>query len=133
MSTFLTADQILAADDIKTKVVEVPEWGGSVIIKTMTGTERDKFEAESVKTKGGKQEQNFDNFRARLVAAATVDENGVLLFQNRHQIALLGKKSVAALQRLFNEIQELNGISDDDVDNLTEGFDKDDDEASTSA
>ncbi len=33
----LTKDQIKQAKDTKTDEVEVPEWGGTVIIKTMQG------------------------------------------------------------------------------------------------
>ena len=38
----LTADQILAADDMGLKEVAVPEWGGSVFIRVMTVGERDE-------------------------------------------------------------------------------------------
>ena len=40
----LTADQILAADDMGLKEVNVPEWGGSVYIRVMTVGERDEYE-----------------------------------------------------------------------------------------
>ena len=32
----LTRDEILAADDIKTEDVEVPEWGGDVRVSVMS-------------------------------------------------------------------------------------------------
>ena len=46
--TILTRDQILQANDLVTETVEVPEWGGSVFVKSLTGVERDQFEAAIV-------------------------------------------------------------------------------------
>ncbi len=41
----LSKDAILAAKDTKLSgEISVPEWGGSVYVKTLTGTERDAFE-----------------------------------------------------------------------------------------
>ena len=44
---------ILAAEDLKTETVAVPEWGGEVRVRTLTGTERDAFESGLV-AEGGK-------------------------------------------------------------------------------
>lgn len=118
----LTKEAILAADDRKTEEVPVPEWGGSVMIRTLSGRERDEFESSTIKVRGGKREENFANFRARLVSLCMVDETGQRLFKTRAEIDMLGNKSVAALQRVFNKAQELNGMSEQDVEELTEGF-----------
>jgi hypothetical protein len=40
----LTKEQILSADDIKTETVLVPEWGGDVIVRGLSGVERDAYE-----------------------------------------------------------------------------------------
>lgn len=128
----LSKDQILNADDRKTEEVNVPEWGGSVLVRSLSGRERDEFESSSVETRGGKQSVNQENFRARLVALCVVDEHGQRLFKSKGEVAMLGNKSVAALQRIFNKCQELNGFSEEDVEELTEGFDEDPDEPSTS-
>lgn len=128
----LTREQILNADDRKTQVVEVPEWGGSVMIRTLSGKERDRFEASLQVTRGSKTKQNYDNFRARLISLCVVNESGERTFSDA-DIALLGEKSVAALQRVFNACNELNGLSDADVEELTQGFDEGATEDSTSA
>ena len=47
----LSRDQILKAKDIKKETVNVPEWGGKVIVMGMTGKRRDEFEQEIVKGK----------------------------------------------------------------------------------
>lgn len=127
----LSRDQILNADDRKTVEVDVPEWGGTVLVRSLTGAERDKFEASMLEMKNGKQRQNFDNFRARLVSMCLVNEAGELIF-NSSDLKMLGNKSTAALQRVFNKCNEINGLSDADVEELTEDFDRGADGASTS-
>ena len=130
--SLLSRDDILNKDDRKTEEVHVPEWGGSVLVRSLSGRERDEFEASTVKIKQGKQEQNYDNFRARFVALCVVDESGQRLFKTRQEVQMLGNKSVAALQRVFNKAQELNGMSEQDVEDLTESFDEGPDEDSIS-
>ena len=50
----LSKADILRADDIKTIEVAVPEWGGSVLLRGLTGRERDLFE-ESILDQTGKK------------------------------------------------------------------------------
>jgi|AntDeeMetagen192_2_1112575.scaffolds.fasta_scaffold04210_2 ABC-type uncharacterized transport system ATPase component len=110
----LTKQQILEASDTKTQEVEVPEWVGSVTIQTMTGYARDQFEG-SITGKNGAV--NTTNIRAKLVAACVVDDAGELMFGEK-DIAKLGKKSAAALERVFSAAQSMNRISDNDVEEL---------------
>lgn len=121
MSKYLSRDQILAAPERDYRDVAVPEWGGTVRVRSLTGTERDRFESSLTVIKGGKQKSNTENFRARLVALSVVDEEGNLLFSPPDVVAL-GKKSVAALQRVFDVCNEMNNISDEDIDELTSDF-----------
>jgi hypothetical protein len=109
MSQLLTKAAILASQDLKHENIDIPEWGGVVRLRTMTGAERDAFEARSIQTHGDKREVDMSNFRARLVAQTLVDENGALLF-NENEITALGGKSAAALDRCFEAAQRLNGI-----------------------
>lgn len=127
----LSRDQILKADDLKTEDVDVPEWGGTVRIKMLTGTARDKFEASTVENKGGKQRQNLANFRARLIAQCIVTEAGEVMF-NSKDIDELGQKSAKALGRVFDACQKMNGFSEADVEELTEGFESAPEGVSTS-
>ena len=40
----LTRDLILGMDDLSRVRVDVPEWGGHLFVRSMTGMERDAFE-----------------------------------------------------------------------------------------
>lgn len=122
---FLGRDEILDYDDIKTEVVPVPEWGknAAVRLKVLSAFERDAFEASTVTTKGGRQKPNLANLRARLVARCMVDADGNRVFESG-DVARLGRKSSAALDRLFAKCQEINGFSEKDIEELTEDFDE---------
>ncbi|MCC6347888.1 MAG: hypothetical protein IT388_11925 [Nitrospirales bacterium] len=114
----LNKDQILGAQDLTHEDVHVPEWGGTVRIRMMTGSERDAFEAAVYETKGKDVTVNRENFRAQLLARVLVDEEGKRLFSDA-EIKALGSKSAAALNRLFPVAQKLNGLAADDVEELT--------------
>ena len=110
----LTKAQIYNAKDHTSEVVEVPEWDGEVMVGTMSGFARDQFEASLVGKGGG---QNLQNIRAKLAAATIVDEAGNQMFSDS-DVAKLGKKSAAALDRVFSVAQRLNRFSDADVEDL---------------
>lgn len=127
----LSRDAILDAKDLKTKDIPVPEWGGDVRIRMLTGKERDEFEASLVEMKkDGSAKRNIENVRARLATLCIVNEQGELMF-NRADIRMLGNKSSAALGRVFDAINELNAFSDEDIEELAEGFDETPTESST--
>ena len=53
--TLLSKTAILAAQDLQTEDVEVPEWGGAVRVRSFTGRERDVFEAGMIRGEGCSQ------------------------------------------------------------------------------
>jgi len=117
--TFLTKEQILSADDLPEEVVDVPEWGGKVLIRGMTGAERDAFEESIMVGRGPNREVNLRNFRAKLVARSIVDPVTKERMFSDSEIAELGKKSARALQRVFEAALRLNGMTAESVEELT--------------
>lgn len=101
----LNKEQILAAKDFTSEVVNVPAWGGDVHIRAMSGAERDAFRAaiEGEQAAVGK-------FEASLLALTLADENGVLLFTLEEVEALRGK-SAAVLDKLAQEALRINGMT----------------------
>jgi hypothetical protein len=87
--------------------VKIPALGGSVYVRMMTAGDRDRFEAEQVKS-GEK------DFRARLAAATACDADGVLLFGPADVAALSNLPSVA-LDDVAKAAIELNRFSSEDV------------------
>lgn len=107
----LTKDQILESNDLKNIEVEVPEWGGSVLVRTMTGADRAAFEESMVDVQpDGTRKANVSNLRLKLVALTVVDDAGNRMF-GIDDIERLGLKSSAAIERVFEAAQGINGMS----------------------
>jgi hypothetical protein len=125
----LNRDDILQAQDVHVEKVFVPEWAKDknkpkeafVFVKNMTGDERDLYEGSILRDKKGNVV--MEQVRAKLVACTACDENGELLFTTK-DIAALGKKSAAALQRVFDAAVKLNAISKQDIDELADNLEK---------
>ncbi|MEH0442441.1 MULTISPECIES: hypothetical protein [unclassified Streptomyces] len=112
----LTSSQILEADDTQVKPVDVPEWGGEVLVRGLTGIERDAYEAgiQQIRPKpDGSREVVFnrDNARAKLLVKCLVDDSGTRLFKDTDAPAL-GKKAGAVIDRLYDVAAELSGMGD---------------------
>ncbi len=120
---YLTRDEILSAHDLATETVAVPEWGGEVLVRGLSGRERDGFEASVLEMRGQDTKVNLINLRAKLVAHCVIDaETGRRLFGDA-DIAALGDKSALALQRVFDVAQRLSGLSRSDVEELAKKSD----------
>jgi hypothetical protein len=118
---FLTRDQIVEADDTEYDTVSCPEWGGDVRLKSIKGRQRDDYEQSLIVERGGSRQMNLRNARAKLIVLCAVDEAGQLLF-TPDDLNMLGRKNAKPLDRLFDACRKLAGLSDDDVDKLTENF-----------
>ena len=70
--TLLSKTAILAAQDLQTEDVEVPEWGGAVRVRSLTGRERDAFEASMIRGEGRDRKVDLTNMRARLVGLTVI-------------------------------------------------------------
>lgn len=105
----LSASDIFKVEDLITEEVEVPEWDGMVLVRALTGKERDEYEASLVERKGDQIIFKKENVRARLVAKCVVDEDGERLFKDS-QIEALGKKNAAPLDRIYDVCTRLSGI-----------------------
>jgi hypothetical protein len=62
------ASAVLDLADPTDETVEVPEWGVRLRVRSLTGTERDAFEASLLESRGKSREVNLRNMPAKLVA-----------------------------------------------------------------
>lgn len=129
----LTGDEILNANDMAYEVVSVPEWSNGrtdkVRVKALTASERDDFESAMIVGKGKNQHVSTKDIRAHLVSRTVVDKNGVTVFSKR-QIEALGKKSAAAMDRVYEVAARLSKITQEDVEELAGNSDPDQADAS---
>lgn len=108
-------DTILAADDIPQQDEHVPEWGVTVRIKGLTGTERDAYEAKAValRNQGQDVELKLADFRARMLVKCLYDPKSDNRLFSDKEIPALGRKSGAVLQRLHVIALRLSGMGKD--------------------
>lgn len=117
----LSRDAILAVDDRDYDEVSIPEWGGSVRIRSITGAQRDAYEQSLMQQRGNSRQMNLRNARAKLIVLCAVDERGSPLFTEA-DVNALSRKNAKPLDRLFDACRKIAGLSDDDMDKLTEDF-----------
>lgn len=115
----LTKADILAVEDRPTEDVDVPEWGGEVTIRALSGAEREKWELSMAKLSVGKDGEltktpTLEGSTVRLLALSIVDESGEPMF-TKADIAGLAAKSATALDRVSKAAMRLNGLSDEAV------------------
>ncbi len=111
----LGRDDILAAQDLPAEDVEVPEWGGMVRVRGLSGKDRDAYFTSMAVARGGQIiGRDTRNVSAKLVAQCVVGETGEPLF-TQHDIDLLGAKSAAALGRVFEVAARLSGLEEEDI------------------
>jgi hypothetical protein len=106
MREFLTIDAILAAHDLPSEVVEVPEWGGKVKVQGLSRAAYDDIakaaEVTVPPTGPGQQattRRDDDKFSDLLLLACVVEPR----FTDEHIPALRGK-SLGALNRVYQAI-----------------------------
>jgi hypothetical protein len=126
----LSRDAILGAEDRTFEEVDCPEWGGTVRLRSISGAERDNYEQGLIQQRGNSRQMNMRNARAKLIVLCAVDEAGRRMFTEQ-DVSALGRKNAKPLDRLFDACRRLSGLSEDDVDKLTEDFDETQGEDST--
>lgn len=96
----LTRDAILTVQDVPGEVVPVPEWGGEVYVKALSGGDV----LDMAKRFG---DANGDI--PLLVYSIVDEETGERLF-TMADIAALGTKSLAGLTRVLSVIKRISGL-----------------------
>lgn len=108
----LNLEQILNTG-FKYKDVTVPEWGGDVRVRVMSGLARERF--ERIQSDAAKSGQKIDNLRERIMIATVCDELGNPLLSEEH-IPVLSSKDWTSLDEVFVVGLELNGMLANSVD-----------------
>ncbi len=104
MGLITNCEEILNRDDFTFEELEVPEWGGTIRIRSLSGNERTKITNMVQKRKDG------DGMFEQVVIFAAVDENGKRIFRDDH-LAALKEKSATVSQRIGQKVLELSGFT----------------------
>jgi hypothetical protein len=115
----LGREDILKANDRPTETVPVPEWGGEVLVRGCDGHGRDEYFASmTILHRDGRQGMNSDNATAKLVARCIIDPDTSEPMFSQQDVDALGRKSGAALDRVFTVAQRLSGLTEEDMEDL---------------
>jgi hypothetical protein len=107
--TILTKEAILSAVDGKIETVEVPEWGGSVYVRTLGSDEGDEYQQSLIEGTGEDTRTNLKGCSARLAGLAICDDKGKRMFTDA-EVKALGNKSSVAMNRVCEVAQRINGF-----------------------
>ena len=99
---------LAGAGKFKTEPVDVPEWGGTVYVRGLTGAQRDSLELDFLPAKDGKH--RAVNVRGRVAAWCVCDENGKRVFADRDADAL-GQYPAEVLDKINSVAMRLSGMS----------------------
>jgi hypothetical protein len=104
----LTAEDILAAEDLTTKKIYVPEWKGTVMFRVMNGLEAVQFQdvLSNTDNRSGVARVGW----IKIFAMSAINPDGTRMFTER-QIAKLMEKNSAVFFRLQDELMDLNGLT----------------------
>jgi hypothetical protein len=102
----LNKKAILGADDLKHEDVEMPQWGGTVRVRMMTGAERDEFRTVIADSEGAVP---IGRFSAALLAITLIGEDGARLF-TMDEVDQLAEKSAGSIDKPAAVAMRLNGL-----------------------
>ena len=110
MAKYLGREYILNVVDECFEDVFIPEWKGTVKVRSLTGAQR----AVLLNQAG---DVDAAEWIERLVASCVCDENGNPLFTHK-DVEKLSQKNASALNRIFEVADRLNGFSEKAIDEI---------------
>lgn len=103
-------EQILGAKDIRSETVAIPEWGVTVEVRGLTGTQRARLMKNGFDARGT---VDFERLYPELIIASVFDpETGEPVFGEADREAL-NAKSGAALEQVAQSAMRISGLSPD--------------------
>ncbi len=101
-------EQILKCDDLKTEVLDIPEWGCEVMVKELTAKQRQQIFNAS------KGAVDTEKLTAMYLLNCICDPlNGERIFEDADRDAVLGKSS-RVTERIITRVLVLSGISEEE-------------------
>lgn len=115
----LSADELLAVDDLEYDIVELPEIGAAIRVRGLTAAEQGRYEEALLENVGTKNQKiRLAQARALAVFYGAVDADGDRLFTKQGQVEALGQKSASMISRIASRIQELTRVSEEDYEEI---------------
>lgn len=113
MSDFLSRHDVLNAEDFATAVVEVPEWGGSVRVRSLTADENEEVGFGLLTESGQMDPRKARGLNLKLVLWCTIDERGLQLFEEK-DLRKLRLKSARPIERIAERVRQISGLTSEE-------------------
>lgn len=110
MSKYLSRDEVLAAQDFQTEEVEVPEWGGVVLVRELSASDFDAVGFPMVKEDGKLDARGARGMGVKIVSLSIIDEEGKRLFTPK-DVRALGARAIAPIRRITAVVMDLSGMA----------------------
>lgn len=120
---YLTAEEVLGADDVEYREVESPELGGWLVLRSPTDAAIQAWARKLDPESKGYTPQGAIQARADLVSKCAVrhDNRSERLFRP-DQVEALSRKNAKPITRLFKVIMEMAGIGEKDLQEAEANF-----------
>jgi hypothetical protein len=126
----LSRDDIANMCDFTTITVDVPEWGGSVLLRSMTVGHHDDLQIRLLRFSGAeaspengaatsllyRHPELLREVKSRLLSYCLCDARGTLLLNDDAGRAILEQRNPVVIDRLYEAASQLNRLSSADVD-----------------
>jgi len=116
MGKYLSRDDILSTQGIRTDEVDVPEWGGKVLVRELSATEVAKIGFGMAEQGGGEVEvglAKLGEYVPQMIAWCVVDESLSSVF-SLDDVNQLSAKSINPVQQIIAKVMELSDLSPDE-------------------
>lgn len=123
--------------DFTTQEVSVPEWAPQelddetraeygVLIRSLSGAERGVYEDNAIAQRGkiGEGSIRLRTLKIQLCALSMIDPDTFERMYKDTEVNILAERSAIALERVFDAATELSGLSQQDVNKLANGLEK---------
>jgi hypothetical protein len=110
----LTVEEILAVEDLREKVVEVPEWGGCVKVRGLSKAESQRINREAMDDQGNLDMGKWEMLMAHAAIVEPTFESA--------QVEALKEKSAIAVNRVVAAALEVSGLGGDALTEAEKSF-----------
>jgi len=113
----LTKEEILKVSDLQTREINIPEWGGSIVMKTMTGEERDTWE-NRIPIRSSDKKVDIKEMKVRLLILCIRDPKDMTFMFTEKDVVSLNSKNSSVIDRLWQVASEMNGIGGKELEEI---------------
>lgn len=111
--SILTADVILAKQDIKEEEMEIEEWEGTVIVRGLSSVAHEKLVQSAMRGPIGARDFNMVGYQAKVCVLCAYNgftkDGGERIFEDAH-VPMLQEKASGPVSKIAQKAQELSGI-----------------------